>query len=170
MSRLLALPIVESMNYLESSGRRSCHPRHPRLGLPAIAILGLALLAVPRVVLHDLAILDSGSLANALFVFVPPVLWIVVAVWRRVPNAFLTILVIGALYGAFLAIGHQLFWEISFSDSVPRLGGKLTDVDPAIQAGIFRAFAAISSLFTGAIVGAITGLIAWGIQALFRRP
>ncbi|WP_326639701.1 hypothetical protein OG884_33965 [Streptosporangium sp. NBC_01755] len=36
-----------------------------------IAIIGLALLAAPRVVLHDLDVIHEGTFVNALFVFVP---------------------------------------------------------------------------------------------------
>lgn len=50
-----------------------------RLGLPLVAIIGLALLAAPRVILHDLDIIHEGTAINALFVFLPPVVWIIVA-------------------------------------------------------------------------------------------
>lgn len=143
-------------------------PRRAGLGLPLIAIIGLALLAVPRVVFHDLGLIAEGTPINALLVFLPPVIWIVVVVWRRVPNPFLTLLVVGACYGVLLALGHQLLWGVSFGDAVPRLGGNLTALDPVMQSIIIRSFATVSSLFTGVIVGAIAGLVAWGISAVMR--
>ncbi|MER6829166.1 hypothetical protein ABT352_24515 [Streptosporangium sp. NPDC000563] len=137
--------------------------RRPALGLPLIAVIGLALLAAPRVVLHDLDIIHEGTFVNALFVFVPPIVWIAVVLWKRVPNPFLTLLVVGLFYGVFLAVGHQVLWEAAFGDNPPVLGGNLGDVDPAVQSLILRLFAAVSSVFTGVIVGAITGLAAWGL-------
>ncbi len=141
-----------------------------RLGLPFAAIVGLALLAVPRVVLHDLGLISAGTLVNALLVFVPPVVWVGVAVLRRIPRAFLTLVVVGLVYGAFLALGHQLLWDVSFGDSPPRLGGNLAGLDPAAQNVILRVFAAGSSLVTGTVVGAIAGAIAAGLQRLVRTP
>ncbi|WP_440073591.1 hypothetical protein [Streptosporangium sp. OZ121] len=143
--------------------RQPLASRRPVLGLPVLAVIGLALLAAPRVVLHDLDVIHEGTFVNALFVFVPPVVWIAVALWRRVPNPFLTLLVVGLFYGVFLAVGHQLLWNSAFGGNPPTLGGNLSDLAPATQSAILRLFAAISSVFTGVIVGAITGLVAWGL-------
>lgn len=148
--------------------QRPEHKRH-RLGLPFVALVGLALLAVPRVVLHDLDLIAEGTPLNALFVFVPVIIWIGVAWAVRVPNPFLTLLVVGALYGVFLALGHQLLWNVNAGGAQPQLGGNLSDIDPVLEAVIFRVFATISSLFTGVIVGAISGLVAWGLSAITRR-
>lgn len=156
------------MTNLDSPHTQPPTPRRKGLGLPFIAIIGLALLAVPRVVLHDLGLITEGTGVNALLVFLPPAIWILVAVWRRVPNPFLTLLVVGACYGVFLALGHQLLWVVSFGDDTPRLGGNLAALDPALQSVVFRSFAVVSSLFTGVIVGAIAGLVAWGISAATR--
>lgn len=134
-----------------------------------MVIIGLALLAVPRVVLHDLGLLSEGTPLNALLVFAPLVIWIAVALWKRVPNPFLTLLLVGVFYGVFLALGHQLLWNVGFADSPVALGGNLANLDPVLQAVIIRFFAAVSSLFTGTVVGAVTGLIAWGVQALPRK-
>ena len=138
-------------------------------GLPWAVVIGLAMLAIPRVVLHDLGLIEEGTGTNAVLVFVPPAVWVAVALWRRVPKPFVTLLAIGALSGVFLTVGHQLLWDVGFGDDPPRLGGNLTDLDPAAQAAIVRFFAAVSSLFTGVIIGAITGLIAWGLSKITRR-
>ncbi len=143
--------------------------KRQRLGLPLVAIIGLALLAAPRVILHDLDIIHEGTAINALFVFLPPVVWIVVALAARVPHPFVTIFAIGICYGIFLALGHQLMWDIHVRDNPPRLGGNLSGLDPTIQAVVFRTFAVLSSLVTGSVVGAITGLVAWVLAALTRR-
>src|SRR5699024_6490245 len=62
----------------------SCHYGGRKLGLPMIGIIALALLAVPRVVLHDLGVITEGTWVNAIFVFVPPLIWIAVMAWWRV--------------------------------------------------------------------------------------
>ena len=129
----------------------------PALGLPVLALVGLALLAAPRVVLHDLGVLREGTFVNALFVFVPLVVWVVVVVRARVPNPFLTLLVVGALYGVVLAVGHQLLWDANFPDGTP-----------GASAAVMRSATVVSSLFTGVLVGAVTGLVAWGIGKLVR--
>lgn len=131
------------------------------LGLPVLALLGLALLAVPRLVLHDLGILTDGPLVWLLAIG-PVVVWIVVAVLAKVPAPFLTLLVVGVLYGGFLLIGHQLMWDQAFDGTPPTLGGAGGELIPRIAASF-------SSVFTGAIVGAVAGLVAWGISALLKR-
>src|SRR5699024_8449569 len=101
-----------------------------RLGMPLLAIIALALLAAPRVILHDLGIIQEGTAINALFVFLPPLVWLVVALTARVPNVFLTIFAIGICYAVFLAVGHQLTWGVVVADDPPRLGGNLATLDP----------------------------------------
>ncbi|MGJ9413043.1 hypothetical protein ACHAAC_10075 [Aeromicrobium sp. CF4.19] len=157
------------MTNFDSSRPHPSEPRRAALGLPLVAIIGLSLLALPRVVLHDLDLVSGGSLLNALLVFLPPLIWIAVVVWRRAANPFLTLLTIGVCYGVLLAATHQLLWNVSLGDDPPRLGGNLTDLSPQLQSVILRFFAAVSSLFTGVMVGAVSGLIAWGLTAVTRR-
>jgi hypothetical protein len=135
------------------------------LGFSWPALVGLAALAAPRVVLHDLDVIQEGTFVNGLFVFVPPLCWIAAVLWRRPPRPFLTVLVIGAIYAVFLAAGHQLLWEESFGGRTPALGGNLADLDPAAQERIIRVGAVVSSLVTGTVVGAVTG----GVAALLCR-
>ncbi len=130
------------------------------LGFSWPALVGLAALAAPRVVLHDLGVIEEGTFVNGLFVFVPPLCWIAAVLWRRPPRPFLTVVVIGAIYAVFLAAGHQLLWEESFGSRPPALGGNLADLDPTAQERIIRTAAVGSSLVTGTIVGMITGAVA----------
>lgn len=134
------------------------------LGLSVPLIVALALLAAPRVVLHDLGIIHEGTFVNALFVFVPPAAWIAVAVLRRVPNPFLTLLAVGAVYGVFLLLGHQLLWHLAWEGDPPSLGGNLSDLPPGLQEAIMRGFSGVGSLATGTLVGAASGLVAWGVS------
>jgi hypothetical protein len=136
------------------------------LGLPWIALTGLALLAVPRVVLHDLDIIQEGTFVNLLFVFVPLVMWIVAVIAARVPKPFLTLVAVGALYGVFLALGHQLLWDANVGNAA-RLGGNLKGrLSPEAEESVIRIFTVVSSVFTGLLVGAVTGLIAQAADRL----
>jgi len=123
-------------------------------------------------VLHDLDVTHEGTALNAILVFVPPLIWIAVVVLRGGRRPFITTLVIGAIYGAGLAIVHQILWSISFGGESPRLGGNLATLSPILQELILRMFAAVSSTFTGLAVGAVCGLVAWGLSSLvrMRRP
>ncbi|MDP9796783.1 hypothetical protein J2S43_005295 [Catenuloplanes nepalensis] len=132
-----------------------------RLGLPLPALMGLALIAVPRAVLHDLEIIHEGTFVNALLVAVPLLIWVVVVVAARVPRPFPALLVVGAFYGIGLAVVHQVLWSVDAD-----LGGRLP---PWAEQGVIRTFAVLSSLFTGLLTGAVTGLVAWACTALIRR-
>jgi hypothetical protein len=123
-------------------------------------LLGLAALAAPRVVLHDLGIAEEGDVVNGLLVFVPPALWIAAVLWRRPARPFRTVVVIGGLYGVFLAAGHQLLWSTAFGGDVPALGGALTGIDPATGEAVLRTTSALSSLVTGTLVGVVAGAVA----------
>ncbi|GAA2575365.1 hypothetical protein GCM10010399_00990 [Dactylosporangium fulvum] len=130
------------------------------LGFSWPVLIGLAALAAPRLVLHDLGVITEGSFVNGLLVFLPPLCWIAAVLWKRPAHPFVTVLVIGALYGVFLAAGHQLLWDTAFDGDTPTLGGNLTGVDPTVQSAVVRTAAALSSLVTGTIVGAVTGAVA----------
>ncbi|MEE1617722.1 hypothetical protein [Brachybacterium sp. J153] len=138
----------------------SAPPRRSWPGLPWLAVVGLALLAVPRVVLHDLDLIHEGTFVNLLFVVVPPLVWILVVLLARVPRPFLTVLTIGAVHGVLLALTHQLLWGAAFPGGSPRLGGNLAGLDPLLQEVLVRAAAVMSSLVTGLVVGVVVGLVA----------
>ncbi|WP_116247315.1 hypothetical protein [Nocardiopsis sp. FIRDI 009] len=134
------------------------------LGLPFPLIVLLALLSVPRVVLHDLSVVEEGTFVNGLFVFVPPLVWTAVVLVRRAPHPFATLLVVGVLSGVFLALVHQLLWDVSWGADRPALGGNLADLTPAVQAVLIRGAAVVSGLVTGTVVGALCGLVALAIR------
>ena len=132
-------------------------------------IVALAALAVPRVVAHDLRLVEPGGIVNALLVFVPPIIWLGVVLWRRTARPFLTVLLIGLCYGIMLAIGHQLLWSAAFGDNPPRLGGAFGQVDPIVENLAVRAAAFISSILTGTFVGVLVGAVAAGLAQVQRR-
>ncbi|MFS0728215.1 hypothetical protein [Paenibacillus sp. 1P07SE] len=127
----------------------------------------LAIIGVPRVIAHDLGWVEPGSFVNLLLVFVPPLIWIVVVLRSRTPRPFTALLTIGLLYGVMLGLMHQLLWSQAF-DTPPTLGGNLSNLPPAAHAVITRGFAFLSSLSTGAVVGAITGIAGIVVHRLVK--
>ncbi|HEX6514444.1 MAG TPA: hypothetical protein VF049_02640 [Nocardioidaceae bacterium] len=141
----------------------------PRLGLPVPLVVLLALLAVPRVVVHDLGLAGADTGLNAVLVFGPPVVWLAVVLWRRPPNPLLTLAAVGLCYGVLLAAGHQLMWEQAFQDDPPALGGRLRGaLPPVVESATLRGAAVVSSVVTGTLVGALTGAVAWGVERARR--
>jgi hypothetical protein len=140
-----------------------------KLGLSVPAIVLLAAIAAIRVPLHDLGIVQEGSILAGLLVFVPLALWLVVVLQRRVLNPFLALTAVGLAYGVMLAVIHQLLWGAAFGGDPPSLGGNLEGaLDPGVEAAVFRVSAFFSSLVTGTMVGALTGAVAWTIARLRR--
>ena len=137
-------------------------PVRRTFGLSFPALFGLSLLTVPRVLLHDLGIVTEGEPLNLLLALGPLIAWIVIAVVTKVPQPFLTLLFVGFLSGIWLMLTHQLLWDQVFGGAVPDIGGPAGEAVPRIAAGF-------SSLFTGTVIGAVCGLIAWGISSLVRR-
>ncbi|MED7931621.1 hypothetical protein SMD20_45895 [Nonomuraea sp. LP-02] len=134
--------------------------RSKPFGLSPIAILALAALGVPRVIAHDLSLV--GPVVNALLVFLPIAVWLVVVLWRRVPNPFVTLLAIGVAYGVLLGVTHQVLWSAAFGDDPPTLGGNLAGaLSPGTEAVLLRTFAFGSSVLTGAGVGVAVGVVGW---------
>ncbi|HWC66623.1 MAG TPA: hypothetical protein VG478_01035 [Acidimicrobiales bacterium] len=132
---------------------------------PAVTI-GLALLGVPRVVLHDLDIIDEASAINPLLVFAPPVVWIAATLACRLANPLRALVWVGATYGVLLAATHQLLWNRAY-DEPPRLGGNLEGkLSATTEELVLRSFAVASGLATGLAVGAICGVVALAVRKL----
>ena len=60
------------------------------LGLPLWAVIGMAALALPRVLLHDLGV-DVGTFGIVILAVGPPAIWVFVAIRARVPSPVLTL-------------------------------------------------------------------------------
>jgi hypothetical protein len=139
------------------------------LGMSLPMVILLAAIAAIRAPLHDLGIVQEGSAAAWLLVFVPLAIWVAVALRRRVPNPLLTLTVVGFAYAVMLAVIHQLLWGAALGGDLPSLGGNLEGVlAPGVEAAVFRVSAFFSSLVTGTMVGAVTGAVAWAIERLRR--
>ncbi|WP_433791479.1 hypothetical protein [Actinoplanes sp. CA-252034] len=113
-----------------------------RKDIPLMIVLGL--LAAPRAVLHDLGLIHEGTGLNALLVFVPLLIWVVVAVSRS-PSPVRLLLGAGAVYGISLAVIHNALWN----------------AETTVPEPLARVAATLSSLVTGLTVGAICGAVAW---------
>ena len=147
------------------------HDRSRGRAFSPLLIIGLAALAVPRVIVHDLRLAPPNGIVNGLLVFVPPLIWLAVVLWQRPPRPFLTYLLIGVCYGIMLAIGHQLMWTAAFDGNPPQIGGNLEGrLDPAIENLVLRTFAFVSSVITGTLVGAVVGAIGAVLARLLPSP
>lgn len=140
----------------------------PRFGMSLWSLFVLSLLGIPRVIAHDLRWIEPQDIANLLLVFVPPVIWLAVVIWKHAESAFSALLIIGLFYGVGLAVAHQLMWGIAF-DTPPTLGGNLANLPPALHTLIARVFAFISSLLTGAAIGVGLGIVGKVIQMATQR-
>ena len=138
--------------------------------LPVLALIALALLGIPRVVLHDLDLLHEGTAVNLVFVAVPLLVWVAVVLACRVTRPFTMLLLVGLLHGAMLAVTHQLLWNAAFDGAPPQLGGNLADLDPTLQTVILRLASVPPGLATGALLGAVTGAPAWLLSRRRRGP
>ncbi|MEW2145893.1 hypothetical protein AB0869_24075 [Micromonospora vinacea] len=136
------------------------------LGFSWPALVALAALAVPRVVLHDLHVVEEGRPAAVLLAVVPLICWVVAVLWRRPPRPFLTVVVIGAIHGVLLAAGHQVLWDEAFGATGPRLGG----IDARAQEAILRVAAVFSSLVTGVLTGMVAGAVAAVLSRIVVGP
>lgn len=141
----------------------------PSLGLPLPALVGLVALTIPRLLAHDLRLVDPSSFTNTLLAIVPLLVWVVAAaVWSRRPLA--SLLAAGAGYGVALAVLHNITWAAFWGGSPPRLGGNLTGAwSPLTEEMLMRGASAMSSIGTGLAVGLITGLLAVAVQIGARR-
>lgn len=148
---------------------RSRARARPRWGLSWPIIAALAALAVPRVVVHDLKIVQEGTWPNTLLVFVPPICWVVVVVARRTASPFQTVLVIGICAAVTTGVVHQVLWPVAMADVETRLGGNLAGLDRDVQHLLFRIAAFVSSVVTGTVVGMVTAATAWAAARLLRR-
>lgn len=140
----------------------------PGPGLPAAALVALAALGLPRVVVHDLDL--AGPAVTWVLALAPPIAWIAVVLARRVPQPFTTLVTIGVLYGVMLAVTHQLLWVEAHDGAPPRLGDRLAGAPDVVHAVVTRGGAIVSSLVVGAALGALTGALATGIDRARARP
>lgn len=138
-----------------------------KLGIGVIELFILSLLGIPRVLLHDLSILEEGTLVNTFFVFGPIIIWISYLLYKNVRAPFLSMFILCVIYGILLALTHQIFWIQAFPEPV-QLGGNLSELPDVVSATIIRSFAVLSSLTTGTMMGVILGTFIWILNKLIN--
>lgn len=137
--------------------------------LSFVVIFILAALAVPRVILHDLHLIDLESFPYKIMATIPFLVWLGVALFRKTTRPFADFLTLGVVFGLLLALTHQILWTASWQAAPPQLH---TELDPVVEEIILRVAAAISSVLTGIMLGAVFGLVAWvssEIRAKLKR-
>lgn len=142
-----------------------------RFGMKIIEIVILALLGLPRIVLHDLSIIEEGSLVNSILVFGPVVIWFLYILVRNQEVPVWSIFILSCFYGLILALTHQILWDESFPDGV-KLGGNLSHISIEVSTVIARFLALMSSLTTGLVLALILSGIMWvssKVMGVFKR-
>lgn len=138
-----------------------------KFGIYFWELLLLSLLGVPRIILHDTSIIEEGTFINALFVFLPAVVWIGYLILRRATRPFMAMMILCLIYGVFLAVTHQIMWAEMFPEGIA-LGGNLSHLN-GWSLLIPRIFAFFSSLATGAVLGVILGSVTWIIRQILNK-
>jgi hypothetical protein len=134
-------------------------------GVSLRTVLLLALLGAPRVIAHDLGLVEPNGAANQFLVFAPAIMWIAYVVWKKAKKPFIVLFSIGLCYGFYVGVIHQLFLGHVFGDSL-QLGGNLRHLSSTAAELIARPFAFISSVATGAGVGLIVGVIGAAVNRI----
>jgi len=135
--------------------------------LTVAAIFGLAILAIPRAVVHDLRLMPLDSVGYKTLAIVPFALWFIVAILRRTKKPFVDFLAVGLVSGILLGLAHQLTWEASWGSNLPHLHGNLEGkLNPLLESFLLRSATFISSVVTGLVFGAIFGVIASAASAI----
>lgn len=155
------MPTVGTMRSPVRATRPHTRPR--AFGMPVLALIGLAMLGLPRVILHDLHIIDSAHPLSWILSLGPVAVWVVVTVTRNVPRPFLTVLTIGVIFGVMLAVTHQLLWDNLYAEH-PEFR-----VQDGIAGIVPRLTVVPGGLFAGAALGALGGLVALATQVALGR-
>lgn len=140
------------------------------LELSWLTIIILALLPIGRVIGHDLQIVKPETYLNFLLAIVPLILWVVVVLYKKVRSPLINLLVVGAVFGIFLALTHQIFWDGFWAGREPSLGNLEGKLSPLAEEVVTRSAAFISSVLTGIVTGGIMGLIAMLLQRVTQKP
>lgn len=131
------------------------------LRFPLWLILLLAALTVPRAVVHDLRLLPFDTIFYSALAIIPWIIWLLIALFWKTKKPLLDFVMIGLTYGLLLALAHQILWDASWGDNLPRLHGNLEGkLDPTVESLLLRTAAFISSVITGLVTGLAFGLIA----------
>lgn len=142
----------------------------PARDLTPFTMAALAALALAWVLLDQFGILEDGSTLSAIVAFLPFALWVAIVVWRQVPRPFSTLVRIGIIHGVMLAVVYQVMWDGTGSGYPPFIGNTVSEMPEIAREVVVRAFAVVTSVLTGALLGVITGIAAWGVSRFVRPP
>lgn len=131
-----------------------------KLGMRIKEIIFLALLSVPRVILHDLSLIEEGTVVNLLFVFVPILVWVIYILFRNDKAPVLSIFILCLFYGVILAVTHQVLWTQSFSQDI-QFSGNLAELSGSTSTLVAKILSFISSLTTSAAIGLFLSALMW---------
>jgi hypothetical protein len=130
-------------------------------GLTLVQIILLAVLTLPRVVVHDLRLIAIDAPAYTALAVIPLLVWLLVAIFRKTQRPLLDFVVLGLAYGLLLGLTHQILWDASWGGDSPHIGGNLAGTfSPLTENLILRSFAIASSIVTGLAFGLAFGLLA----------
>jgi len=139
-------------------------------GLPFPVIVFLAMLAVPRVFVHDLKLVPIDSFWYTVLAVGPLLIWLGVAIFVKMKRPAYDFLVLGIVFGILLAVTHQLTWNASWGATLPHIGGTFAGrLSPGMESLVLRSAAVISSLVTGVVFGALFALLAAVVSKLRNR-
>lgn len=140
-----------------------------RASIPFVALLGLALLAIPRVVVHDLKMVPLDSGFYRALAIAPLVIWLGAAMFWKTSRPVRDFLVLGLCFGVLLGVTHQVLWDAAWGGNTPHIGGNFEGkLSPLVESLVLRGFALGSSLVTGLVFGAPFVLVALGASKLRR--
>lgn len=121
----------------------------------------LPLLGIPQKIGVLFGWLNEGSWLNFILLLIAPILWVVLVLQRTESSSFNPLLLIGLIYGFYLAVTEFIYWLI-FQDSHALAQGTWTfnDLMGAITYFLIPIFRFFGHLLFGLLIGAITGFIA----------
>ena len=132
------------------------------------------MLALPRVIVHDLHLFPFDSIEYKILTIVPFATWALYALFGKSKRPIYDFLILGTLFGLMLAITHQLTWDASWGSNPPHLQGNLeAKLDPMIESLLLRSAAFMSSIFTGIAFGGTCSLVAlasFNVWSRRRKP
>lgn len=138
-----------------------------RSRIPFVILVPLALLGIPRVVVHDLHLVDINSLLYTFLAFLPFLVWSLYAFVFNMADPFRNLFILGLLFGIFLAITHMLTWDASWGGNQPHIGGNLAGkFDPATESLMLKTATVLSSVFTGLFAGGALCILRLGRHVL----
>ena len=105
--------------------------------------------------------LVEGSWLNFILLLIAPIIWAYLVLQRTEYSPFSPLLLMGGIYGLYMAIIDLIYWFITRAPLGPEHENwSLDDLLRAIVALLVPVFRFTSNILFGLLIGAITGFIA----------